>query len=266
MILKGAELTFLGELINPSDIVWFLATVLVAFYLYLCARKEKRPCYVIRGVRNIPQKYYGIDMNGLTITKVLFWNDGRDTIRFEDIARADRLRFAIEANGKILDAIIVQVRTEANQFQVNVSKDKSNAIVNFDYIDKNEGAVFQLLHTGESFRNIKFMGRIKGGGIPCRKVIFPERLWERIVKEQINKKKLSATSFSFKDFNMFMAIPSLLIWFVVGIMILSTIFVGFSFWGGPLSFFTELTIYVLLGFLFRGRKHPRGYDIYEKDL
>ncbi len=36
--------------------------------------------------------------------------------------------------------------------------------MNFGYLDKNEGAVFQLLHTGKSGQDIEIHGRIKSFG------------------------------------------------------------------------------------------------------
>lgn len=271
MILNGADWISLMKIVNPIDVILFIATVFFTMYLYILTRKEKRPCYVMRSVKNIPLSHQGIEIENLTITKALFWNDGRDTIRFEDIAQADPLRFTIEENGNILDAKIIQVRTEANQFQINVSENNLCAVVSFDFIDKDEGAVFQLLHTGKSFRDIKFTGRIKGGGTPSRKISFLERtssiMWKNMMWKMIEKQeKRKKFSFGFRDFVTLMAIARFLIWSVAGFMILSSFFVGISYWGGPLSFSFGVVFYICLGFLYGGRKFPKGFDAYEEDL
>jgi hypothetical protein len=51
--------------------------------------------------------------------------------------------------------------------------------MNFEYLDKNDGAILQIVHTGKSSADIKIGGTIKGVGKPEAQV--PEKWAERFL-------------------------------------------------------------------------------------
>jgi hypothetical protein len=163
---------------GASPIITFLSFLFgiigigLAIYLYFKVKKVKKPCVVAKTIniikhnlRNIDSFeifYKGSKIETLSITKLAFWNAGRETINKSDITVPDPLRIEAGEDFKILHADIVKVKNFANQFTINLSQDGSRAFIDFDFIDKYDGAVFQIYHTGESQKDIFIEGTIKG--------------------------------------------------------------------------------------------------------
>jgi len=149
--------------------------MLLAILLYFKAKKTKSPRYAKRSmniVRDLASKieslelsYRGKKIETATVTRVLFWNAGRETIHRADIAEADPLIITTKEGCEILDARVTQMKKPANLFNA-VLGEGSKVRIGFDYIDKNEGAVIQLIHTGRSSDDIQVLGTIKGAGRP----------------------------------------------------------------------------------------------------
>lgn len=170
---------WLGE--NPwLALIGFIIGILglvFGFYFYMKSNKTKLPCYsgrsynVVEGLGSVlePLKilYSGQEIKNLTITKIAFWNAGKDTIDYiKDIAPANPLIIRVVEGCKILDAKILKQNNPVNRFSINISNDFCSALVKFDYIDKDEGAVIQVIHTGKSNADLDLFGTIKGAGSP----------------------------------------------------------------------------------------------------
>jgi hypothetical protein len=173
-----------GLAMNPwLIIIGFIITIislLLAVIFYVRGKKVKLPYYAFNShniVRDLVSRidhldilYHGEPIENLTATKMAFWNAGNDTINCKDIARADPLTVVAKEGYKILDAKIVNVINTANQFSITPPADERSHInINFDYLDHNEGAIIQLLHTGKSGKDIEIHGTIKGFGKPLLK-------------------------------------------------------------------------------------------------
>lgn len=98
----------------------------------------------------------------LTSTLLFIWNDGQAPIRRNDISARDPLRFELEGDGAILDVSIVKVSRSANQFGAHVVANSPSVIeCEFDFLDREDGAVVQILHTAQASR-LKPSGTIIG--------------------------------------------------------------------------------------------------------
>ena len=159
-----------------------VSSVLLAIALFIKGRRVKLPRYAIRSsnifkdlvskVGILDVRYGDEQIENLTVSKVAFWNAGRETIHWQDVADADLLRLQATGGYKILSATILHQKNPANKFRIK-KKDSDGSIVwlIFDYIDKGEGVVLQLFHTGASSEDIRFYGTIKGFGKPVEKPI-----------------------------------------------------------------------------------------------
>ena len=79
-------------------------------------------------------------------------------IRGADIAKADPL--CIEANPEVLQTKVVYVTSPADQFDIQTT---GNSIcVTFEYLDKNQGGIIQLIRSGNLDGNINLRGSIMG--------------------------------------------------------------------------------------------------------
>ena len=70
-----------------------------------------------------------------------------------------------------LDAKIHSVKNPANRLFISTSEDQLSCKIEFEYLDKGEGGVFQLIHTDINDMNIEVQGLIKGAGAPTKKFI-----------------------------------------------------------------------------------------------
>jgi hypothetical protein len=175
-------------LIGIAGLIVGILGLVAAYAFFRKSRRVKEPSYSIRNtelIRNLSTKleklkitYNGEPILNLGITKLAFWNTGRETITTEDIPEGDRLRISIEGNGKILDAKIIEHSNPANKFSISLAEDRKAAILTFDYIDEYEGAIVELLYTTQSSDVPSFEGSVKGAGRPRQKrVVSTSELW-----------------------------------------------------------------------------------------
>ena len=164
---------------NLSQFIEWLATnpklnftiaiigLFLAIFFYIKSKKVKLPYYAISSqniVRDLVSRidslemlYAGERIENLTATKIAFWNAGNDTIKREDIPDKAPLTINVKKGYKILNAIILHFIEKSNEFSIHISDDKSHITIDFEYLDKNEGVIIQLLHTGRSEQVLKLV-------------------------------------------------------------------------------------------------------------
>jgi hypothetical protein len=176
----------LGDLGNLSggSLSFWIPTVIAALgiilsiYFYRRSRRFKRVAYLVT-TRNLIQDYSAkladlkIEFKGksprsISVSKIGIWSDGSETIHGSDTAQADPLRLRLN-NAELLDAKIVSITLPASQF--SIATDGDNTLVGFDFLDKNQGGIVQLIHTGTSSKNIELSGSVKGASSLVRRSI-----------------------------------------------------------------------------------------------
>jgi len=188
-------------------IVGIFIGVVVSYFFYRKSLRIKEPCWAIRS-NNLIQGYSdkferlrvtfnGEEVENLTITKVLFWNNGTDTIDRHDIETVNKLRIECKNKVKILDVKILACNNPSNQFDVTISEDGNFAYIQFDYLDHKQGAVTQVIHTGTSSKDLMVAGDIKGANTLTWKTVSPK--WAQWVNDKIRisrrtRKKTTAIS------------------------------------------------------------------------
>lgn len=162
---------------NPWLNLVFLAlailSILISFVFYSRSKKEKVPLYnikhfnLVRGhlkeLKSVKISYGGEDVEDLTLTRLAFWNKGRDTIEQRDIAQADPVRITVPEGYRILEVNIDYIHNPVNSIEIKVSDDRTSAILNFDYLHTLEGCVLTIYHTAVGSQ-VKIKGTIKGAG------------------------------------------------------------------------------------------------------
>ncbi len=149
-----------------------LAAIVVAIVLYVRGRRVKDPCWDIWNVRLIEEyksaladlqvTYRDSLVDTLSVARIVFWNRGQETILGSDIASAAPLRVAASEGAVILDAKVVATNNAPSVPTIEVADDQRSALIGFDYLDKENGAVFQIVHTGRSGGDLEVRGTIKG--------------------------------------------------------------------------------------------------------
>lgn len=163
---------FKGIATNPIVGFWIgFIGIILAVIFYIKSRKLKRPIYwmrtfeILKGEEKFPKlsiAYESETINTVSLTKIAFLNAGNETIDSGDIAPKNPLRVEIGGSFKILDKSIVYHKNEANNFKLQETEEKNILKIDFDYLDKDEGAIFQIIHDGASADAINIRGSIKG--------------------------------------------------------------------------------------------------------
>jgi hypothetical protein len=164
--------------INPFVTIsgWVIGVIsfVLAIVFYLKSSKERRPCYAVTSNNIIKQaqqlipglsvRYsgHGEELSNFTISKLAFWNAGRETIRKADLVKADPITVQAK-EGCVLLGIEVLYASPSNDFGSQLHRDKKSAELTFDYIDRHEGIVLLIAHTGLSNDALTLTGKIKGG-------------------------------------------------------------------------------------------------------
>ncbi|TCB17752.1 hypothetical protein E0J18_11775 [Rhizobium leguminosarum bv. viciae] len=98
-----------------------------------------------------------------TVTSTAFWiwNGGNKLIRSNDIADTDRLRLALPPGSKILQCQINKSSRPVNnvRYVLEDGAPETEMVLDFDFLEPNEGFVFTLLHTAPR-RTIALQGTI----------------------------------------------------------------------------------------------------------
>ncbi len=162
-----------NPLFGILGIIIGLTSITLAIILYYKGKKEKKPVYELSSYNVVGDlnkygpleiSYAGQKIDNVTMTKLKFWNEGRETIHFTDIAKADPITLSIKPNNKILDTSLVESKNPANEFSFNLEENDSRIKLIFDYLDNNDGGTVRILHTGLSNEDFKLSGSIKGAG------------------------------------------------------------------------------------------------------
>lgn len=159
----------LGTILGIAGIV--LGAIL-SYYFYRVSLREKKPSWTVRSIvliedfcekfENLKVLYNNENVANLTVSKIAFWNEGRETIDRNDIDTLNHLRISCIDGAKILDAKVLTTNNPSSQFSVNLSDDRDHVLLDFDYIDNKQGSVIQVVHTGRSSYDLEIVGDIKG--------------------------------------------------------------------------------------------------------
>jgi hypothetical protein len=164
--LQADPLTFVS-------IALAIISILLAYIFYRRSKRSKEPCWAVRTttliegystrLSDLQVLYKGDEVENLSVSRVVLWNTGSDTINASDIADANPLRILATANGVIiLDAKLVATNNSSSRPSVDVLPDRKSALLSFDYLDKDQGAVIQVIHTGITSDDLLLDGDIKG--------------------------------------------------------------------------------------------------------
>lgn len=145
--------------------------VVTAGYFYMLGKRTRDPSWAIRSnniIRGFESQLLDISYSGhpvetLTISKILFWNHGKQSIRGNAVLNGGDISEPVRIvclTGQILDSTVLQRSNTAIKFSATVSPDKKSAELSFLYLDQGDGAVIQVIHTGTSSSDLQIEGRI----------------------------------------------------------------------------------------------------------
>ena len=168
----GENANMTTELMNNLGLVIGLILAIIGIILQIRSTKNKQAVYSVRSnnlisgtvstLENLNITYKEQKIVNLTASKILFFNRGAETIHRQDIETINPLRISSK-DCTILDCSILWENNPSNNFKVHFDRANNNhAHLDFDYLDKDNGVIIQVIHTGLKSDNIDLRGDIKG--------------------------------------------------------------------------------------------------------
>lgn len=166
------------EQLMENPYAWLFLSLLSIFgiafsiYTWIANKEKKKISYyidsyeIVRAGKNVIPEfeilYSGQPISDLTVSRFAIWNSGNRVLNSSDIVDTKPLSIMSDDGGPdILAASVIKCSEESNDFMVT-KKDAHCVEIKFDYVDKQDGVIIQILHTG-SVNNITVSGLIKGG-------------------------------------------------------------------------------------------------------
>jgi hypothetical protein len=151
-----------------------LIGIVLAILFYFKSRRKKSIMYYfksdlliqdfIQKIKGLTIKFFEKNINELTVTKIVFWNNGTETINANDIPTNDKFSIIIANDYDILDVSIINIINITNDINFFISENGKEININFEYLDKSDGFILQILHTGTCSENFVINGTIKSFG------------------------------------------------------------------------------------------------------
>lgn len=154
------------EALKNSSVVWIILSVcsligipsfIFAIYTWIKGKNKKRVSTEKKSYRIVKKSKRSIDrlklffddkeIEDVAITQIALWNSGNEEIRKDDIASERPICIKSKNNANILDAEISVESETSNKFIIKSVASKCIKI-DFEYFDKKEGIVVQVIHTG----------------------------------------------------------------------------------------------------------------------
>jgi len=148
--------------------------VLTIFGLYLAfnSRREKRPLYLTnsyeviskeRKVEGLEVTLSGISVPSLTVTRVAFWNAGRETIDRADLVASDPLRIEGTGGAEILGAKLSYMHRPVTDVQIETRT--GSVLITLDFLDFQDGCIVDIYHVSPAA--FRVLGTLKGSPYPA---------------------------------------------------------------------------------------------------
>ena len=149
-------------------IAGIISGVISAYIFY----RSKKPCWAVRNnvlfegysskIGELDIRFNGEQVENLSISRIVFWNQGSETLDRQDIETVNPLRIGTNEEIEILDVSVSLTNSSSSQFETELASDRKSVNLGFDYLDKGQGAIVQVIHTGTRGSDIQIIGAIKG--------------------------------------------------------------------------------------------------------
>lgn len=166
----------------------------VGIFSYKISRSTAKPSYQKSSLRllgrnenNLPSDvtvlFKGEEVDRLTKTTLIFWNNGTEVLSGEDVVESDPICISLKDGESILSHKILKKTKDANEIKIIKDDENSKQIwVTFSYLDPEDGATLELLHNSEDLYP-EISGTIKGlpNGFKDLGRVYPSRIPIRLI-------------------------------------------------------------------------------------
>lgn len=176
---------------NLSDMISIIS-ILISVIVYFLSINKSTPLYLMKNKVLIPKefsllkelsiKYGNKEIKSITSTKVAIWNKGRKSLERSDMSTIERLKIEPRENVRILDYQLITESSKVNN--VKFSLKEGVLYIDFEYFNKKQGIVINVIHTGVQEDSLKVKGEFKNTGI-----IRNGKRYEKWLPKNDNKKE-----------------------------------------------------------------------------
>lgn len=161
-----------GIVLNIISFIAAIISIIIPLFNYFSSKKKK-PRYVIKTLNLIDNTLLrdkelrvlccNKEVQNLSVTRFLLWNKGKKAIYKNDLPSKEPFKINIKDNYKIYQVQILKENNFSNNFKVTLSPDKQSVVIDFEFIEHNDGINLQILHSGKSSSDFELTGKIIGG-------------------------------------------------------------------------------------------------------
>lgn len=163
-------LNFLEKIIENNWIVFILTIfgILISAYGIKKTFRYKRISYrrhrieVNHGILCGTKKDCARRSGKVYVTQYAIWNSGTKYINDVDLARKEPLKIKGDNTCKLLDCYVVYQNNEINLIDCILNEEKNEAVINFDFLDKEDGMIINVISEGNT-EGVEISVSIKGG-------------------------------------------------------------------------------------------------------
>src|SRR5690554_688789 len=149
---------WVGSLIGIVGVIFGF----IGIFSYKISKSTAKPSFQKSSMRllgknedNLPDDvtvlYKGVEVARLTKTTFIIWNNGTEVLNGEDIVKDDPLRICFDKGSNILSYKILTYTKGVNKFRASkADAHPEELLIDFLYLDPNDGVVIELLHDSEA--------------------------------------------------------------------------------------------------------------------
>ena len=132
---------------RKNDRIYFIEKTFLIFY---------RP-------KNVPKlkiTYEDKEVETLSVSRILIFNDSERTIDKSDLKTIEPIKIHSENKIKIFETNVLHQSKKANNIRIRQTNDSSIEL-DFDYLDKKEGGIIEIIHNNMGDRIFELTGYVK---------------------------------------------------------------------------------------------------------
>jgi len=178
----------------------------------------------IQKINGLTIKYLNNDIKTLIVENIVFWNNGNEPIRHNDIPENEKFSILVsDEKYNIYNASIIYTTNLSNNISINLSENGKELNIDFEYMDKHDGFILQIFHDGTDLTNIN--GSIIGFGKIRKGFSSLKSPLAKFIAKHINENyRTKAEMISYLIFGIFYFL-SLALWIIIDVFISSIIMV-----------------------------------------
>lgn len=175
--MSDHQLAVTGLAIGIAGIV---VGILTGYYFYLKARERIDPRYLLQyeplvgsssgAMNDVSVLYKDTKVSNLNRCVLVIWNRGTRAIARDAIANNDKVRVCLPEGATALGAGVAWASRPAVNLSADLSNTGSAVAIDFDFLDKDDGGMIEILYQGDSKIPPTLSGSIVGAPKGIRSV------------------------------------------------------------------------------------------------